>query len=403
MGLVSWLKGKLKNDSIIEYNNEYKNMTLEEVLNRNSFEQGSVTKRQSADVLEAADSNAEQIEMMKIRLKELEAEYSDVTGHLTDVDIVENFMPDAKAAAQDCARQIINLNKERDVYKKKERKITEAQFRYIEQYEDDIPGQILKLEEQEKYMELVMSDLKQIEGERDSISYEKEYAIDKREFLKKLSVGGCILIASLFVVIFLIQENTGADLNLPFFMLALLALALTGYSVMENRNMLLMIKTSDVKMNKLINISNKVKIKYVNTQSTLDYLYEKYHVDDSKELKRQWGEYVKIKDEEERFKKNSDLLEYCCNDLITNFKIAGVKFPEVWVYQPEALLDNREMVEVRHRLNTRRQRLREQMDAAGSRIENCHTEIAGIRKRYPEYDSAIEDILVKRGIVRQRG
>ena len=32
----------------------------------------------------------------------------------------------------------------------------------------------------------------------------------------------------------------------------------------------------------------------------------------------------------------------------------GVSDSQVWIYQPEAITDSKEMVEVRHRLNTRR-------------------------------------------------
>lgn len=400
MGIISWIKNRIKSRSVIERNEEYQNVTLEELLNREGRENGN--ERDEQAVIDVAESNAEQISIMKLKLKESETEYSEVTQYLTDIEMIEAFAPDMKAAVQDCARQIINLNKERDTFKKKERNISESQYRYIEQYEDAIPEQIEKLTEQEKYRELILHDLKQLEGERGAIMYEKEYAEDKREFLRKLATGGCVLIISLFMFIFLIQGKTKADLNLPFFLLGIFAVGLAAYCAFENRNMITVIKNADKKTNKLIVLTNKIKVKYVNTESTLEYLYEKYRVESAADLSRQWSEYVKIKDEEEMYKKNSELLEFCNNDLVTNFRAVGIKFPEVWIYQPEALLDSRDMVEVRHRLNTRRQKLREQMDKVSRQIEQCNVEIAALRKRYPVYDDSIENVLVKYGVIRGR-
>jgi hypothetical protein len=65
---------------------------------------------------------------------------------------------------------------------------------------------------------------------------------------------------------------------------------------------------------------------------------------------------------------------------------------EVWTYQPEALLDSKEMVEVRHRLNVRRQKLRDQMDYNNKTIEYHTGELTKLQKEWPELSISFEEI-----------
>ena len=106
---------------------------------------------------------------------------------------------------------------------------------------------------------------------------------------------------------------------------------------------------------------NKVKIKYVNNTSTLEYLYGKYNIKSLRELEFLYDQYRIMVDEVRRFQKSSgDLREY--SDSLSKILFAhGVKDPDIWVKQTPALIDPREMVEVKHSLNVRRQKLREQI------------------------------------------
>ncbi|MFW5671995.1 MAG: hypothetical protein ACOCM8_06865, partial [Acetivibrio ethanolgignens] len=65
---------------------------------------------------------------------------------------------------------------------------------------------------------------------------------------------------------------------------------------------------------------------------------------------------------EKQFRSTTEKINQYNQILITELKKIDVRDAEVWTYQPEALLDKREMVEVRHRLNVRRQKLRDRMD-----------------------------------------
>ncbi len=65
-----------------------------------------------------------------------------------------------------------------------------------------------------------------------------------------------------------------------------------------------------------------------------------------------------------------------------NYRITS---PERWISQPAALLDRREMVEMRHELIQRRQALRKQMDYNNNVAESARKEILDVADKYPAY------------------
>ena len=156
------------------------------------------------------------------------------------------------------------------------------------------------------------------------------------------------------------------------------------YIFMEARKNSHDIQMVRIKLNKVIMLTNKVAIKSVNNRNYLDYTYSKYMVDDYEQLKNRWEQYVKLKDENRRFQSNSKLLEFYNDILIKELKKYNVADSEIWIYQPTAILDDREMVEVRHRLNVRRQKLRERIKVNQDQKEEATKAIISLVKAYPE-------------------
>ena len=73
----------------------------------------------------------------------------------------------------------------------------------------------------------------------------------------------------------------------------------------------------------------------------------------------------------------------------------GIRDREIWFAQAKALVDPKEMVEVRHDLNVRRQKLREQLDYNTGVMEECLEEMERIRDKKLEYAEEVERILGK--------
>ena len=67
---------------------------------------------------------------------------------------------------------------------------------------------------------------------------------------------------------------------------------------------------------------------------------------------------------------------------------------EIWLQQIPALLDNREMVEVKHSLNVRRQKLREQMKQNEEARQNSFVCVKGILTEHPELKEQAREVLV---------
>ena len=118
------------------------------------------------------------------------------------------------------------------------------------------------------------------------------------------------------------------------------------------------IATAERNLNRAILLQNKVKIKYVNIENAVDYTCEKYHVRSAKELEDQWQYYLEAVREREKYQRTNEDLEYFNGRLVRVLSKYRLYDAQVWVTQAVALVDPKEMVEVKHSLIERRQKLR---------------------------------------------
>jgi len=164
---------------------------------------------------------------------------------------------------------------------------------------------------------------------------------------------------------------------------------------MEARKNMADIKLVQSKLNRQIMLMNKVKIKSVNNRSYLEYEYSKYNVENANQLKLYWDEYLRLKEESKKYLTNTQMLEFNNNALIKELKKFGVADAEIWIFQPQAIIDSKEMVEVRHRLNERRQKLRERIDINTKQMDEALEEIKSLIEKYPEIAYEGEKLLKK--------
>ena len=82
----------------------------------------------------------------------------------------------------------------------------------------------------------------------------------------------------------------------------------------------------------------------------------KYDISNSVEFEKVWRQYIQVKEDEEALEVNRQELEEQTGLMTELLKAYGLRDTSIWVCQAEALLDKREMVEVRHSLNTRRRK-----------------------------------------------
>lgn len=337
----------------------------------------------------SADIPPEQImEEIQDQLPELERqielskrEYEAVTSYLADMQKIDRLEPKEREIVNSAAYSISQITKERFQYQNDADRIPTEKYRAMERYEKILPQELKNLYEQEQYLEMVQSDLRQLDAEKAVIQYEKEQAEDKKQFLKNLSVGGIVMVVILFTVLVVAGIATKADMMLPLLLTAAMAAAMVAYIAATAANCERVIKESAFKTNRVIQLTNKVKIKLVNSTNTLEYCYEKYEVGSYRELAQLWEKYMKTREEQKRYRKRMEMLEQCNRQLVETLRAAGVKDAEIWMYQTEALLDEKEMVEVRHHLNTRRQKIRERLEINAGQLDSYKEELEKIQSQ----------------------
>ena len=329
---------------------------------------------------------------------EAKKEYEVVTSYLADIQKIDLLPERAKKSIDDMARKLLALNQERLKMQKITPKITMAQRLALEPYEDTILEEIRRMEEQENYLQVVNSDIRHLESEKASLDFELQEVMERDELGKKiLKIAGTFIIVFL-IFLFVLQETTKKNVQLPFVFTIAFVILVIAYFYFSNRKNQYELKVAELKMNRVIMLLNKVKIKYVNCTNLLDYLYEKFHVNNAQELHYHWQEYMRIVEEERRFKKTAESIDFYTGEIIRELKKNGISDAAVWGYQIEALVDPKEMVEVRHRLNVRRQKLRQRIDYNNNQEEMARKSLRAFRERHVVYDSETLQVLAKNDV-----
>lgn len=86
-------------------------------------------------------------------------------------------------------------------------------------------------------------------------------------------------------------------------------------------------------------------------------------------------------------------MEFNQSALVKLLRRCKLQDPNIWLRQAQALLDSKEMVEIRHGLIIRRQKLRKQMEYNAQIAQKAQDEVKDIVDKYPEYAQQILDLV----------
>ena len=372
-------------------------LTVGQALRKERFKQGNPSLE---DVSEQLGEFCVQYENALDSKLEAEQEYEAVLSYLTDIQKLDELAPEQRKEAEELAGSIIRLNEERIHFQEKEHEgISPARFLQMERYENEVEASLKTLKEQEQYREMINRDVRNLEGEKGVIAYEREEAQKQLQFFKKLSIALVLIVCAIFIGLMYLMQRFEVTLMIPVLVTGTLALALAAYIITAVRKLRHIVAVAEAKNNKAIQLLNKVKIKLVACVGAIDYVYEKYGVNSSRELEYIWEQYYKAKVKRAEYRKNTELLERYNAALVECLQRLGLKDAEVWVYQPEAIVDAREMVEVRHHVNERRRKVKERVENAGKGFELAHKELKEFTLSYPQFAVEMQIVLDKRGIV----
>lgn len=349
---------------------------IEQELNLSDEEQA---KRYTIDLCDQMVKTGRDIEDAK-------AEYDMVTSYLTDVQIIEDLTEDEKKPIADCAAHVESLGKERSEFLKTERRLSDMQFAQMQEEEDALPGIVSRLKSNEEYLDAVKKDMSFLEGKKLEWKLVRNDALRTQRVMRK---SACYLFMCYFTLMALagiLSWYLQKDLQLAMTVLSLAAVLLGGYILIRYTDASSDIRKSNVNRNRAISLENHVKIKYVNIKNAVDYTCEKYHVKNSYELSYIYEQYQLEAKEKEKFRQTSEELDYYTKTLLQYLNRLRMYDAKVWLNHANAIVDSRELVELKHQLITRRQKLRTRMEYSRRSIAKMKQEAIFNIQRMKEVD-----------------
>lgn len=382
MKLFDRIRRFLREDNA-DNTNEYSDDNIEKV------SAGNRTENERQNVRDFCEQLVDSVTHME----EAKTEYRIVTEYLSDIQRIEELPVDMAKKLIDTSEQIVRLDKERQTYVESENLLPPEQYNIMSTYEGDIIDTIKKLNEMEMRDSMLKSDMGHLEGEKEDLKYNRLDDADKIEHLRGIIITILVLflLTSGFLCVYAFMAKTSVTL----YALITGAVAMICFAIFYVRysNLKREINDTDAKVNRAISLLNKVKVKYINNTNALDYIYAKYDINSSKELEYRYELYnTMIRDEKKYYQANSEL-RVKREELIKQLDSIGVRDSQVWIKQAEALIDRRELVEIKHGLNVRRQSLRDRMSTCEKIRDNACIALRAAIDDNPGMESYIKDIL----------
>lgn len=362
----------------------------EPVENQESWDEVSL-KRDEVDLLDAMQRERyirgclEQIAESSEASEKLSGEYNIVTAYLTDIEEIEALPPEEAELLKSNARSVIALGQERKNYVARPGRMQDGQYHQLECMEEEIEEGLQKILSAEEYQGLIKQDLMKLDGERHAYQYRRNELRAAMENAKGMAVICATAIAACFLLLlalqFLFQMNAQSGYLITA-AAAAIVITLIDLRYLDAKKELKKVENA---INRLIILQNRVKIRYVNNTNLLDYYYLKYQVEKGSDLEKLWKQYQEEKEEREKFRQASVEFDFYQKELLKQLNRLPIQDPSVWLHQTEALVNPKEMVEIRHGLIVRRQKLRTRVEYNNGLVQKAQEEMRSIAGQYPEY------------------
>ncbi len=335
----------------------------------------------------------EQIAEAAKEINLLNGEYRLVSSYLTDMEEIEALPEENRQELNHVANRLLVLDQERKHYLGKESRMSDSDYFRMRKQEGEVQEGIDKLKEAEKYSKLVKQDMKRLDRERHAYDYRRRELFVVQANLRGMAVIFICALAACLLMLAVLQFGFEMNTYVGYFITVLAAAVAITVVCVKYMDADREIGSVERSISKLIQLQNKVKIRYVNNAKLLDYLYMKYGTKSASELEKLWKNYQDEKEERKQFAEAEAKTEYYQKELVRMLSQFRVSDPVRWVNQAGALLDSREMVEIRHGLIGRRQALRQQMDYNDGVARTAQKEIMSVAKEYPAYSAEIMDMV----------
>lgn len=320
-------------------------------------------------------------------------EFRSVTERLTDMEELEQLPLEIRQEIRDGAARLLETGQKRKSFTVRKDAMPEEQYRLMERHEEDFPEAIKELIQNEEYRTLVKKDLQNLEGEKVSYRFRRAELMDVEKSSRELVI--VVLFAAVLALLGLgfLQLELHMQVRLGYMLLvAIGAISLTALFIRFN-DAKLERKKIEKKINQAISVQNTVKIRYVNATAIIEYAYVKYGVNSSNELNYIWEKYLVEKKERESVREADEALAASKEALLELLTKNRVKNAQIWLGLPEALVDPREMVEIRHELVARRGSLRKRIEYNEGNRKSLSEEVTELVRKYPSQAELIMGIV----------
>lgn len=313
-------------------------------------------------------------------------EYQLVNDCLADIQEFLNLPEDVRSSIGILCDEAARLSRQRkQSMELGKNRLPENKYLRFAQYREEMPKTLRKLEEEERHFAEIKSDLQKLEGERGALSFQRKSLIKQRANLRGISYILVITLLLVFLILFALKVVFDKDIYAGYLLsVAVVAIAAGGtffYLQKNNKD-----KTKAARqMNRLITLLNKVKIKYVNSKNAIDYIYNKFEVNSSHELRFEWEEYQQMKRDQETFSRYGRELAQLEEDLAEMLGAYPIRKIDLWVRRCDILIDGEKMEQERRLLEKQRKQLQESMAYNADNRQEAKEAIEELVKKYPEY------------------
>ncbi len=385
------LFGKIK--SIFARDNGVSDDEMDDDWEERSLSRDNVDMHNSAQREEYIKACLAQMSEASGELDTLGGEYNLVTSYLTDMEEIEALPDESRDKLKEYAKRLLELEDDKERLAERNGIMREEDFAHMERIEQYMPEGYDKLKETEEYQVAVKKDLGRLEGERHAYYFRRNELRNSQRDMKGITLICVTSMICLIAVLACMSVILNLDVTIGYaiaIVIAAVSLAVVFVKFHESQRELVRVEKS---INKLVLLQNKVKVRYVNNTNLLEYLYIKYDVNSSVQLKKLWDKYVAEVERREAEKQMQMDLDENQAALIRLLRHCKIHDPNVWLHQAAALIDSKEMVEIRHELILRRQSLRKQMEYNTHIAQEAEGEVKDIIEQYPEYADKILELV----------
>ena len=338
----------------------------------------------------------EQLEQMMETARDVDdekAEYRRLTSYLNDVQRLEDLQGEERRKIEETAANVVRLNQSRTSFLNSSRKLSDAQYVQMQLEENEMPSAIKRFSANEVYRDTLQKDMKYLEREKAEWNLRKEFLGHQSVNLKNMLyiLAGIAAVAA--IALFFLQVILKTDLRYAWMAYSLITAVLICWIYLRIRNDETEIESAERHINRAIVLQNRVKLKYVSIENAVDYACEKYHVRNAAELKQQWEYYLEAVKDRERFQRTNEDLEYYNGKLVRQLLGYELYDSRVWVTQAAALVDAKEMVEIKHDLIARRQKVRGRIEYNLGELKSRRREIMRLLDKAGGRRPQMEEIL----------